>query len=75
MTFDRFVEVISGVANIPLVKIHKDSSFKNDLGIDSLQMINLILEISSKLGVELNRIQNNDDLETVGNLFVSLTRE
>jgi acyl carrier protein len=75
MTLDSLRELISKTANIPLEDIQEYSSFKNDLNIDSLQMVNLVLEIMTKFGVELNKIQSNEDLATVGNLYITLTRE
>lgn len=75
MTFDELRKVIAEIANIPLEKIQEQSSFKNDLGIDSLQMVNLIIEISTKYNINLKKFQNNSDLQTVGNLFNVLTKE
>lgn len=75
MTIDHLKQLISEIAHIPLTEIKPQSSFKNDLRIDSLQMVNLILEISTKYGMELNKIKNNDDLATVENLYRTLTRE
>jgi acyl carrier protein len=75
MTLNNLRQIISKIANIPLESVCEQSSFKDDLGIDSLQMVNLILEISQEFGVELNKIKSNEDLKTVGNLYITLTRE
>jgi acyl carrier protein len=75
LTLDHLRKVISEISNIPLEEVQEQSSFKDDLGIDSLQMVNLILEIHTKFGVELNKIQSNDDLATVGNMYITLTRD
>ncbi|OLN22629.1 hypothetical protein BTO30_08225 [Domibacillus antri] len=75
LKLDHLRKVISEVANIPLNEVQEHSSFKDDLGIDSLQMVNLILEIHTKFGVELNKIKSNDDLATVGSMYISLTRD
>ncbi|OMP67507.1 acyl carrier protein [Domibacillus epiphyticus] len=74
MTLDNLRIVISKISNIPLKDVQEHSSFKDDLGIDSLQMVNLILEVHTKFGVELNKIQSNDDLATVGSMYNLLTR-
>ncbi|WP_157800979.1 acyl carrier protein [Bacillus solitudinis] len=74
MTVDNLREVISEIANIPLKEIHEQSSFKDDLDIDSLQMVNLILEITTRFGIQLTSIESNEDLATVGNLYRSLLR-
>lgn len=72
MSFEEFCEVISSISNVPLEKIKADSSFRDELDIDSLQMVNLIVEITSKTGVEINSIQSKEDLLTVGKLYKSI---
>ncbi|WP_419882331.1 acyl carrier protein [Peribacillus sp. B-H-3] len=75
MTFDDFRELISKNTNIPLTEIHEKAVFKDDLEIDSLQMVNLILDLSATYGVELSRITGKGAIDTVGNLFFTLTEE
>jgi acyl carrier protein len=71
MTVEDFKSVISEIANVPLKEIEDQSSFKDDLDVDSLQMVNLILEVSTKFGIELNKINSNDDLATVENMYTT----
>lgn len=75
MTIDDLKNVISEVAHIPLTEIQEFSSFKEELCIDSLQMVNLIFEVHTRFGVELNKIQSNDDLATVGSMYRAFTKE
>ncbi|OIK09982.1 phosphopantetheine-binding protein [Bacillus sp. MUM 13] len=75
MTFDDFRELISKNTNIPLTEIHEKAVFKDDLEIDSLQMVNLILDLSATYGVELSRLTGKGAIDTVGNLFFTLTEE
>lgn len=75
MRFEEFCLLISEISNLPLEKIERHASFRDDLNIDSLQMVNLIVEISSKYGLEVTKIQSNDDLRTVGHMYESIMRE
>ena len=75
MSFEEFCRIISEVSNLPIEKIERNSSFKNDLDIDSLQMVNLIVEITSKYGLEIAKIQSSEDLKTVENMYKLITRE
>lgn len=70
MTFDNYKAVVSEIANIPVKDIHKESSFKDDLCVDSLQMVNLIFELQTKFGVELKKIESNKAFETVESLYL-----
>ncbi|GAB7386703.1 acyl carrier protein [Bacillaceae bacterium] len=69
MTFEDFREVIAEIAHVSLDKIQETSSFRDDLGVDSLQFVNLIMEISQRFGVELSAIRHSDDIATVGNMY------
>lgn len=71
-------EVINGLSQI-LVEIKEDktltdklsenSNLINDVGIDSLQMISLMINIEEKFSVELNFSQINlDHLNSIGSL-------
>lgn len=75
MNYEDFCNIVSEISKIPLGKINKDSSFRDDLDIDSLQMLNLILELTSRFGIEKFKIQGTDDLETVWKMYQTLTRE
>ncbi|WP_374720752.1 acyl carrier protein [Peribacillus tepidiphilus] len=75
MTLDQLRHLVSEIAHVPLEHVREQSSLKDDLSIDSLQMVHLILEITTNFGVELNKIQSNDDLATVGSLYIALTKE
>jgi len=75
MTFEEFRMLISELSNRPVSKIEKQSSFRDDLDIDSLQMVNLIVEISTRFGLGIPKIQSNEDLKTVEGLYMMITRE
>lgn len=75
MSFEEFRQMISEISNVPLEKICKDSSFRDDLDIDSLQMVNLIVELTTRLGFDTFKIQENSDLNTVWSLFQMMIRQ
>jgi acyl carrier protein len=73
MTLDDFRSMVSEISNIPLEKIQNHSSFQDDLGMDSLSMVNLIIEISKRFGLDLGAIQSFEDIKSVENLYRTLT--
>ena len=69
MSFEDFCKIISDITGIPLKDIHADSSFRDDLAIDSLKMVNLIVEFTSKYNADLNKIESINDISTVGGFY------
>lgn len=74
MTFQDFQQTIAELAQIPMEDISESSSFRDDLAIDSLQMVNILVEIAGKYGWELTNINSSEDLQTVGNLYRTFLR-
>lgn len=74
MTVDDFRKVISDIAKIPVDQIKQQSSFKDDLGIDSLMMVNLIIEVTSRFDLDLEFIKSADDMRTVEKMYLLLTK-
>lgn len=75
MSFGEFRHMISEISNVPIEKISNDSSFRDDLDIDSLQMVNLIVELTSKFGISALNIQDNSELNTVWSLYQLMIRQ
>lgn len=69
MTFEQFRRLISATANAPLERVREDASLRDDLAIDSLQMVNLLVEVSRQCGMELSEISSIEELRTVGSLY------
>ncbi|SER18592.1 acyl carrier protein [Gracilibacillus ureilyticus] len=72
MTMEEFIEHISRISNIPSESIEPDSSFKDDIGIDSLQMVNLLIEITEKTNTDMTRIMHPDHYSTPFQLYRTL---
>ncbi|NMB03597.1 MAG: acyl carrier protein [Tissierellia bacterium] len=64
MNFEEIKQFIAEEMSIDADTITEESSF-NDLGIDSLDTVELIMQLEDKLGVEL---KIEDKLENVGAL-------
>jgi acyl carrier protein len=74
MNFEDFSALISEIAHVPMREIHEDATFRDDLGVDSLQLVHLITAISEKLSVGMACIQSNEDLRTAGSLYRAFQR-
>jgi acyl carrier protein len=75
MTFNDFCRFISGYTHTPVEDIKENTSFRDELGIDSLQMVNLIVVLAEKMEAELNAIRGSDDFATVGRLYQAMTKD
>jgi acyl carrier protein len=75
MTFENFCSFIAANTHIPLEDITEMASFRDDLGIDSLQMVNLIVGITDEMAVPLHAISGSNDLDTVGHLYQALIKD
>jgi acyl carrier protein len=74
MTFEHFRRYVSDIAKVPEGLIDENSSFRDDLGIDSLQMVNLFTHLTEVFKVGIEVIEHPDDLTTAGNLYQALQR-
>lgn len=68
-TINEFIVLISDLTNIPTENITPKSSFVNDLGIDSLGLVNLFLQLADKTGVAFNQFVNQESVQTVEDVF------
>ena len=58
---ERVVEIIQEQLNLDGVEITEDSSFKDDLGADSLDLFELVMSLEEEYGVEIP----SEDLEKI----------
>lgn len=69
--FEKVKEIISEVLNIPTDKITLETNLKDDLKVDSVDLLELIVEFEDVFGVEVS----NDDVKgivTVGDIVAYL---
>jgi acyl carrier protein len=52
-TFDTIAEVISETAEIPREKITPEAHAIDDLGIDSLDFLDIVFELDKKFGIKI----------------------
>ena len=69
--FEKVKEIILEVLNIPTEKITLETNLKDDLKVDSVDLLELIVEFEDVFGVEVS----NDDVKgivTVGDIVAYL---
>jgi acyl carrier protein len=64
-------DIIAQQMGIDLAEVTKDATFIDDLGFDSLDGIEVIMQIEEELGVDLDEAQFMD-LKTVGEMLPKL---
>ena len=62
--FEKIAEYLAKQMDISVDDIHKDTTFES-LGIDSLDMVEMVMDLEEELGVEL---ETEEKLTTVGEL-------
>ena len=61
MEFSKLQQLIAGVLDVDAEDITPESSFKDDLGADSLDLLTIVTEIEDALGISIE----DDDLEGI----------
>ena len=65
---DRIIEIIQDQLNIDGVEITEESSFKDDLGAESLDLFELIMAFEEEYGIEIPT-DELESIETVGDVM------
>lgn len=72
MTFDRVAKVLAQYRDMEVDEIHPDTKFE-DLGLDSLDMVDLVMALEDEFGVEIDTEKElhvvNDLVELVDGLL------
>lgn len=69
MTIEEFIEIISDITHIPTENIQPETNFVNDLGIDSLGLVNLFLQLAEKAGIDFNQFVSQESVQTVKDVY------
>lgn len=70
MEFNEFCRDIFELIDMESVEVNETSSFKEDLEVDSLQMVNLVIGVAEKYDVPFERFVNGADMiQTIGGLY------
>lgn len=65
---EKIIEIIQEQLNLDGVEITEESSFKDDLGADSLDLFELVLAFEEEYGIEIPS-DELDHIETVGDVL------
>ena len=67
MVFDKVKDLISEQLDVKADEITEDSSIQDDLGADSLDVVDLVMAIEDEFGVEIPEDQV-ENIKTVGDI-------
>ena len=65
---EKIVDIIREQLNIDDIEITEDTSFKDDLGVDSLDLLELVMAFEEEYNIELNP-EELEDIKTVGDVM------
>ena len=71
--FDKMKDIIAEQLNCDADSIGMDTSFKDDLGADSLDLFELVMALEEEYGIEIPA-EELTDIETVGDVVDYLKR-
>ncbi|MBC2580395.1 acyl carrier protein [Clostridium sp. DJ247] len=70
ITYEGFVKFISKRFNVSIDKITKETSFINDLGMDSLSTYALIGDIENEFNIKMNvELDDLMEISTIGQAY------
>lgn len=64
---ERVIEIIKDQLNLEGTEITEDSSFKDDLGADSLDLFELVMAFEEEYGIEIPT-EELEEINTVGDI-------
>lgn len=64
---DRVIDIIREQLNLDDVDINEDTSFKDDLGVDSLDLLELVMAFEEEYSIELDP-EELEGIQTVGDI-------
>lgn len=62
---ERVIEIVSEQMGVPKEQITKDTSFINDLGADSLDTVELVMELEEEFDITIPD-EKAEEIQTVG---------
>ncbi|HWS42531.1 MAG TPA: acyl carrier protein [Pseudoflavonifractor sp.] len=68
MIFEKLTELLAEQFSVDAVNITMDTSFENDLGADSLDLVELSMALEEEFGVEEMSEEDAAGIRTVGDL-------
>jgi acyl carrier protein len=71
---ERVLEIIREQLNLTGVELTEESSLKDDLGVDSIDMVELVMAFEDEYGIEVQYEELEKKVKTVGDI-VDFLRE
>ncbi|MBQ6545306.1 MAG: acyl carrier protein [Lachnospiraceae bacterium] len=71
---EKIQNILSEQLNIDPADVTVNASFKEDLGVDSLDLFELLMSLEEEYGFEIPA-EDMDSLQTVGNVIDYLTKQ
>lgn len=65
---DKILEIISEECNINIYELDDDSSFIEDLGLDSIQLMELVMILEEEFEIEMDE-DDITSIETIGDVI------
>ena len=65
---EKIVDIIREQLSIDDIDINEDTSFKDDLGVDSLDLLELVMAFEEEYNIELNP-EELEGISTVGDIM------
>ena len=72
---ERVFEIIEDQLHLTGVEITEDSSFKDDLGADSIDLVELVMAFEEEFGVEVSYEELEKKVKTVGDAIKFLREQ
>jgi acyl carrier protein len=66
---ERVFEIIQEQLNLSGVEITEESSLKDDLGMDSIDMVELVMAFEDEYGIEVQYEELEKKVKTVGDII------
>jgi acyl carrier protein len=71
-TFDKFKACAAEILNVPSEKVTLDASFANDLDADSLDLVELVMELEEVFSITVDESEL-EGVETIGQAYELVT--
>ena len=72
---ERVFEIIEDQLHLNGIEITEDSSFKDDLGADSIDLVELIMAFEDEYGIEASYEEIEKNVKTVGDVIEYLRNQ
>lgn len=72
-TQDKVVDIVAEQLGVDKGKITRESNFINDLGADSLDLVEMVMEFESQFGIRIPEDQT-DKIQTVGEAIEAIDK-